>query len=57
MGLPVKEIREFTIVTDDPEIYLPYVREEIEYGYWAGYVDHANYWESKVIGYNEEEEV
>lgn len=52
----MKEIREFTITTDDPEIYLPYVNEQIAYGYHAGYEDSANNWDSKVIGYNEEEE-
>lgn len=52
----MKEIIEFTITTDDPEGYIAHFLEEIAYGYRAGYVDSANYWESKVIGYNDEEE-
>lgn len=53
----MREIKEFTITTDDPDRYLPYVVAEVEYGYHAGYVDSANYWECKVIGHTEEEEV
>lgn len=53
----MREIKEFTITTDDPGNYLPYVMEEIEYGYSAGYVDSSNYWDSKVTGYVDEEEV
>lgn len=53
--MAVKEIIEFTITTDDPEGYLPHVTEEIASGYRAGQVDSENFWESKVIGYSEED--
>ena len=50
-----KKIYEYTITADDAD-YLRMVADQIEYGYYAGYVDHANQWERRYIGENEDDD-
>lgn len=50
-----KKIYEYTITADDP-YYLRIVAEQVEEGYEAGYVDHANQWERHHVGDNEDDD-